>query len=330
MKAVVITRPGPPEVLELRDLPEPRCGPEQVRIRVRAAALNRADLLQRRGLYPAPAGSPQEIPGLEFAGEIVTLGEQVQDLREGDRVMGILGGGGYAETVCVDAGLCAAVPPGLDWLQAGAIPEAFITAYDALYRQGELQPGETLLVQAAASGVGSAAAQLALAGDVTVIALSRSDEKRHRLRALGLTHVLDPADAGICEAIREAAAPDGVDLALDLVGATALPLELETLGLDGRIVLIGLLGGTRAELDLSLLLRKRLRLRGSTLRGRPIPDKIQLTKEWAQHSLPLFDDGSISPIVDRSYPLEAAAEAHSYMESNRSFGKIVLSVGHDS
>ena len=244
--------------------------------------------------------------------------------------MGILGGGGYAETVCVDAGLCAAVPPGLDWLQAGAIPEAFITAYDALYRQGELQPGETLLVQAAASGVGSAAAQLALAGDVTVIALSRSEDKRRRLRTLGLTHVHDPADAGISEAIREAAAPDGVDLALDLVGATALPLELETLGMDGRIVLIGLLGGTRAELDLSLLLRKRLRLRGSTLRGRPIPDKIQLTKEWAQHTLPLFDDGSISPIVDRSYPLEAAAEAHSYMESNRSFGKIVLSVGHDS
>jgi NADPH2:quinone reductase len=184
VKAVVITRPGPPEVLELRDFPEPRCGPEQVRIRVRAAALNRADLLQRRGLYPAPAGSPQEIPGLEFAGEIVSLGEQVRGLSEGDRVMGILGGGGYAETVCVDAGLCAAVPPGLDWLQAGAIPEAFITAYDALYRQGELQPGETLLVQAAASGVGSAAAQLALAGDVTVIALSRSEEKRRRLRAL--------------------------------------------------------------------------------------------------------------------------------------------------
>jgi len=181
MKAVVITCPGPPEVLEVRDLPDPEFAPEQALVRVRAAGLNRADLLQRRGLYPAPAGSPQEIPGLEFAGEIEALGERVEGLRVGDRVMGILGGGGYAEMVCVDAGLCTVVPPGLDWHQAGAIPEAFITAYDALYRQGNLQPGETLLVQAAASGVGSAAVQLALAGDATVIGLSRSKEKRRRL-----------------------------------------------------------------------------------------------------------------------------------------------------
>ena len=330
MKAVVITRPGPPEVLELRDLPVPRCGPEQVRIRVRAAGLNRADLLQRRGLYPAPPGSPQEIPGLEFSGEIESLGARVQGLREGDRVMGILGGGGYAETICVDAGLCAPVPAGLDWDQAGAVPEAFITAYDALYRQGALRTGETLLVQAAASGVGSAAVQLALAGGATVIGLSRSAEKRRRLEELGLTHVYDPADEGIVEAVRAAAAPGGVNLALDLVGAPALPLEFETLGVGGRIVVIGLLGGAQAKLDLSVLLRKRLRICGSVLRGRSLQEKVALTREWAGHALPLFDSGRIRPVVDRCFPLEAAADAHAYMESNRNFGKIVLRVGRES
>ena len=193
-----------------------------------------------------------------------------------------------------------------------------------------MRSGETLLVQAAASGVGSAAVQLALTGGATVIALSRSREKRRRLAALGLTQVFDPASEGIVAEIRSAAAPGGVDLALDLVGAPALPLELETLGVGGRIVLIGLLGGAHAELDLSVLLRKRLRICGSVLRGRSLQEKVALTREWARHALPLFDSGRITPVVDRCFPLEAAAEAHAYMESNRNFGKIVLRVGRDS
>lgn len=330
VKAVVITRPGSPEVLELRELPEPICAPEQVRVRVRAAGLNRADLLQRRGLYPAPPGSPQEIPGLEFAGQIDRLGERVEDLQVGDRVMGILGGGGYAEAICVDAGLCAPIPAGLDWVQAGAVPEAFITAYDALFRQGGLRQGETLLVQAAASGVGTAAIQLGMTAGAKVIGLTRSPEKRRRLQSMGLRHAFDPADEGLVEQIRAAAGPTGVHLALDLVGASALPTELETLGPEGRIVVIGLLGGARAELDLSILLRKRLRICGSVMRDRPLQEKIELTRDWVRETLPLFDSGRVVPIIDRRFPLEAAAEAHSYMESNRSFGKIVLNVGPEN
>jgi putative PIG3 family NAD(P)H quinone oxidoreductase len=326
---MIISRPGPPEVLQLRELPDPVCGPDQVRVRVRAAGLNRADLLQRRGLYPAPADSPQEIPGLEFAGEVDELGARAEGFRRGDRVMGILGGGGYAEKVCVAAGLCMPVPEALDWSQAAAIPEAFITAFDALHRQGNLQPGETLLIQAAGSGVGSAAAQLALALGARVIGLSRSEAKRRQLAELGLTRVLDPAEEALAHRIRRAAGGE-VDLALNLVGASGLSVEVEALGVGGRIVVIGLLGGARAELDLSAILAKRLRISGSVLRSRDVLEKIELTREFAQRVLPLFRAARLRPVVDRCYPLAAAAEAHIRMERNENFGKIVLNVGSAS
>jgi putative PIG3 family NAD(P)H quinone oxidoreductase len=326
---MVITRPGPPEVLELRDLPVPLCGPGQVRVRVRAAGLNRADLLQRRGLYPAPPGYPEEIPGLEFAGEVEASGDQVEGLDPGDRVMGILGGGGYAERVCVDAGLCLPVPGRLSWSEAAAIPEAFLTAFDALDRQGELRSGQALLVHAAASGVGVAAVQLGLAAGATVIGLSRTPHKRQRLVELGLRHVLDPARADLAPAIREIVGREGVDLALNLLGAAALPLELELLRVGGRVVVIGLLGGARVEIDLGLLMRKRLRISGSVLRGRPLAEKVELTGEWRRRAQPMLERGRIAPVLDRCFPLEAAAEAHRYMEQNRNFGKVVLKLEHE-
>jgi NADPH:quinone reductase-like Zn-dependent oxidoreductase len=241
--------------------------------------------------------------------------------------MGILGGGGHAEVVCVDAGLCVRIPDNLSWEEAGAVPEAFATAFDALFLQAGLTKRETLLVQAAASGVGTAAASLALALGAKVIGGSRSADKRLRLSDLGLTHVFDPAEDGLEETLRRAAGADGIDVALDLVGAPAVPLELEVLGDGGRIVVIGLLGGAHALVDLAVVMRKRLRLSGSVLRGRPLEQKIELTRAWDRHVSPLLASGRVAPIVDRSFPLERAAEAHAYMEGNRNFGKIVLNIG---
>jgi putative PIG3 family NAD(P)H quinone oxidoreductase len=327
MKAVVISRRGGPDVLRVRDLPDPEPAPEEVLVRVRATALNRADLLQRRGLYPAPAGVPADIPGLEFAGEVARCGDRVRTLGPGARVMGILGGGGYAERVCVHEQLCLPVPDGLGWVEAAAVPEAFLTAYDALFRQAHLRAGEAVLLHAAASGVGTAAAQLALAGGSTVVALSRTAAKRRRLADMGLGEVLDPAGDGLAEAIREAAGGDGVDVVLDLVGAPAWPLNLEVLKPRGRIVVVGLLGGARIALDLGTLLFKRLTIVGTALRSRSLDEKIELTTEFADRMSGLLADGRLRAVVDRTLPLEQAAEAHATMERNANFGKLVLTVG---
>jgi putative PIG3 family NAD(P)H quinone oxidoreductase len=327
MKAVVITKPGDPDVLRIRDLPDPEPGPEEVVVRVRATALNRADLLQRRGLYPAPPGAPADVPGLEFAGEVVRCGELVRTLRPGARVMGILGGGGYAERVCIHERLCLPVPENLTWVEAAAIPEAFLTAFDALFRQARLHAGEALLLHAAASGVGTAAAQLALAEGATVIGLSRTETKRHRLAEFGLHRVLDPMLDGLADAIRAAAGGDGVDVVLDMVGAPAWPLNLEVVKPRGRIVVIGLLGGARIALDLGTLLFKRVTVIGSALRSRSLDEKIDLTSDFAGRMGQLLVDGRLRATVDRTLPIDRAAEAHAAMERNVNFGKLVLTVG---
>jgi NADPH:quinone reductase-like Zn-dependent oxidoreductase len=199
MRALTITRPGGPEVLELCDVPDPVFGPEEVLVRVRASALNRADLLQRRGLYPAPPGAPADIPGLEFAGEIAACGELVTSLQPGDRVMGIVGGGGQAQKLRLHERLCLRIPPGMSFENAAAVPEAFLTAYDALFFRGKLRPGEAVLLHAAGSGVGTAAAVIATVAGASVIALSRSAEKRAKLSALGAHHVLDPELPGLVD-----------------------------------------------------------------------------------------------------------------------------------
>jgi putative PIG3 family NAD(P)H quinone oxidoreductase len=326
MKAVVITEPGGPEVLRLRDLPDPQPRPEEVLVRVRATAVNRADLLQRRGRYPAPRDAPADIPGLEFAGEVSRCGARVRGLRPGARVMGIVGGGGYAEQICVHERLCLPVPERLAWEAAAAIPEAFLTAFDALERQARLSRGDSVLLHAAGSGVGTAAAQLALAAEANAIGLSRTAEKRRRLRDLGLRHVLDPAADGLADAILRAAGGEGVDLVLDLIGAAAWPLNLDVLKPRGRIVVVGLLGGTRAELDLGLLLRKRLTIVGTVLRSRSLAEKIELTAEFAERAGDLLADGTLRATIDRTFPLDRVAEAHALMERNATFGKLVLIV----
>jgi putative PIG3 family NAD(P)H quinone oxidoreductase len=325
MQAIVISRSGGPEVLELRRVPDPSCGPEDVGVRVRATALNRADLLQRRGRYPAPPGAPPDIPGLEFAGRVETVGERVRAFACGDRVMGIVAGGGHAERVVLHERLCLPVPAALSWDEAAAIPEAFLTAYDALFRLGRLTVGETLLVPAAGSGVGTAAVQLAALGGARVVALSRSAPKRARLHDLGAHAVLDPAIDGLADAIRGAAG-GGVDVVLDLLGRASGSLHTGVLREHGRIVVIGLLEGSRAEIDLSELMRKRAALVGSVLRSRPLEEKAVLAQEFGARVLPLIAAGRLRAVVDRSYDWRAVAEAHARMERNENFGKIVLRV----
>jgi putative PIG3 family NAD(P)H quinone oxidoreductase len=326
MRAVVVTRFGGPEVLQPREVPDPVAGAEDVIVRVRATAVNRADLLQRMGRYPAPPGAPDDIPGLEFAGEVESCGESVRTLQTGDRVMGILGGGGYAEKVAVHERLCLRIPPSFGWEPAGATPEAFLTAYDALFRCGSLAAGQRVLVQAAGSGVGTAAVQLAQVAGSQVIGLSRTSAKRHRLRELGLEQVFDPGADGLAERILAATGGEGVDLVLDLVGAAAWPLHRAILSERGRMVIIGLMGGSRLEIDLFDLMRKRLTVAGSVLRSRDTLEKISLVREFGERIIPLMTGGSLGPIVHCTMDLAEAADAHRLMERNENFGKIVLRV----
>jgi len=330
MKAIVITRSGGPEVLALTRLPDPVPGPGEVLVRIRATAVNRADLLQRLGRYPAPPGAPADIPGLEFAGVVEALGPGVEAPAAGSRVMGLLAGGGYAELVAVAAGLCLPVPDGLGWDEAAAVPEVFATAYAALHPIGAVRPGEAVAVTAAASGVGLAALQLARVAGARVIALSRAPERRARLERLGAHAALDPARADLAPAIRRAAGGGGADLLLDLVGGATLPVLLDAAAERARVVLIGLLGGTAAHLDLQPILRKRLRLAGTILRTRPLAERVELTAMLARRLLPLLGDGRVRPLVGRRFALSAAAAAHEHAASATAFGKTVLIVAPEA
>ncbi len=239
--------------------------------------------------------------------------------------MAILAGGGHAEKVAVHERLCIPVPPRLGWDGAGAVPEAFLTAFDALFLRGGLEPGETVLLHAAASGVGTAAAQLARAAGARVIGLSRTADKRSRLEELGLDAVLDPALPDLAGRIRASApGPGGVGLVIDLLGASSWELNLDILAPRGRLVLVGTMGGSRVEADLSVLMRKRLTVVGTVLRSRPLEEKLALVHDFCPRVLPLLADGTVRPIVDRVFRLDEAAEAHRAMERNESFGKLVL------
>lgn len=323
MRAIVITRPGGPEVLQTQERPMPEPGPGEVRVRVRASALNRADVLQRLGRYPAPPGAPTDVPGLEYAGEVDALGPRSTLWVEGDRVMGITGGGGHAEYVVVHEREAIRVPAGLSFVQAAAVPEAFLTAYDALFRQLRLGMGERVLVHAVGSGVGTAAVQLARAAGATVLGTSRSPEKLRRAAELGLGVGLD-GDADWVAALRAATAGEGVHAVLDLVGGRFVEQNLQVVGSGGRVAVVGTMAGSRAELDVGLLLRRRVRLVGTVLRARPLEEKIALAREFSTAVLPLLEDGRVRPVVHAALPFAEIADAHRLMESNATFGKIVL------
>lgn len=324
MRAVVIRQPGGPEVLEVRDVPRPEPGPGEVRVRVRASGINRADLLQRRGGYPAPPGAPDHIPGLEYAGTVEAMGPDVHGVEPGARVMGLVGGGGYAEHVVVHERTVVPIPPALTLEDAGAVPEVFMTAFDALFLQMELAAGETLLVHAAGSGVGTAAIQLARAAGATTLGTSRTPEKLERARELGLDRGFEGGGRPWHEEVLEATAGRGVDVILDLVGAPYAAGNLGALAPRGRWIVVGVPGGTRTELDLRALMSKRASVTGTLLRARPLEEKGVLAQEFGRRVVPLLQNGRVRPVLDRTFPPESAAEAHALVESNRTFGTVVL------
>jgi NADPH:quinone reductase len=323
MRAIAITKPGGPDVLALVDRPLPEPSRGEVRVRVRATAINRADLLQRMGAYPAPADSPPDIPGLEFAGEVDALGPGVERLAVGDRVFGLVGGGGYSEAVVSHERAVAKIPEGLSFEQAAAIPEAFITAHDAIVGQAGIRGGETLLVHAVGSGVGTAAVQLGRALGIHVIGTARTADKLDRARELGMAAGVVAENGKFADAVRKHGEPSVV---LELIGGAYLDEDIRVTQPLGRIVLVGLLAGGRSEVDLGGILRKRLRIFGTVLRARPLEEKIAAMRAFEAHVVPLLARGLIAPVVDTVMDLADAAAAHARMASNAGFGKIVLRV----
>ncbi len=326
MHAIVITKPGPPEVLKLKKVPDPVPSDYEILVNVHATALNRADLLQRGGHYPPPPGVRTDIPGLEFAGEVIAVGENVTAFKIGDRVMGLLGGAGYAEKIVTHERMAMRIPKNLSYDEAAAIPEVFMTAYDALFSQLNLQIRERLLIHAIGSGVGIAALQLAKTAGATVFGTAGSDEKLAKAKTLGLDGDINYRTQNFEEIALAETGGAGVHAILDMVGASYWGKNLACLAPKGRLILVGLLGGSKVEANLGDILRKRIQIIGTTLRGRPIEEKIALTQALQQHVLPLFESGKIKSIIDRVFSLQEAAAAHGYMEANKNFGKIILKV----
>lgn len=326
MRAIVIDKPGGPEVLVLRDVPTPEPQRGEVRVRVRATAVNRADLLQRLGHYPAPPDAPADIPGLEYAGEIDALGEGVTELAIGDRVFGLAGGGAYAEHLIVHARTAAKMPAELSFTDAAAIPEAFTTAWDAMVTQGGLLAGETVLVSAVGSGVGTAAVQLARAIGARAIGTARTATKLARAHAIGMDHGVVAENDRFADEVLAATSGRGVDVIVELVGGGYLVDDLACVTPQGRIIVVGLLAGRSVSLDLGAVLRKRVRIQGTVLRSRPLEEKIAAGQAFARSVVPLVARKAVHAVVDRVMPLVDAAEAHRYLASNEGFGKVVLEV----
>lgn len=324
MKAIVIKQPGGPEVLQLEELarPEPEAG--EVVVRVQAAGLNQADVLQRQGRYPAPPDSPQNIPGLEFAGTIEKLGVGVQDFSVGERVFGLVSGGAYAEYLVSNARLLVKLPERLSFVEAAAIPEVFITAYDAMISQAHLACGEKVLINAAGSGVGIAAIQIARAIGATTIGTARTSKKLEKAKTYGLDFGIVTKEGLFAEEVMRISG--GVDVILELVGGTYLSEDISCASLRGRIMLVGLLGGHSVNINLAKILGKRLQITGTHLRARPLEEKIMVTNSFKKHLLPLFEQGVLRPVIDEIFPLAESARAQAYLETHKTFGKVILAV----
>jgi NADPH2:quinone reductase len=323
MTAVAIRGKGGPEVLVAEERPVPAPGPGQVLIRVAAAGVNRPDVLQRMGLYPAPKGH-SELPGLEVAGEVAALGQGVMGLGAGDRVMALVNGGGYAQYCLAEGGSCLPVPASLSDVEAAAVPEAFFTVWHNVLERGRLAPGEWLLVHGGSSGIGVSAIQLAKATGSRVITTAGSDEKCAACRKLGADIAVNYRTADFVEAVRSATEGRGVDVILDMVGGDYVERNIRSLADDGRLVYIGFQSGSQVTLDLMRVMLKRLTITGSTLRIRTSEVKSAIARAVETKVLPLVAEGRIKVVIDRTYPLASAAEAHARMESSAHIGKIVL------
>lgn len=325
MKAITFDAPGDPEVLHVSEVPDPVPGPEQLLVRVRATALNRADTMQRRGNYPPPPGE-SDILGLELAGEVEAVGAATHGFTPGERVFGLVGGGGYAEKALIDYRMAMPIPTGWDFVKAAAVPEVFFTANETLFTLGGLQGGETVLIHAGASGVGTAGIQMARHAGARVFVTAGSAEKIARTVELGAEVGINYKEEDFAARIQELTNQAGVDLIQDFIGAGYVQRNLECLKIAGLLVLVGLMSGDQAEVDLGLIMRKRLRVIGSVMRSQPLENKIAITQRFRERWLPLLESGVIRPIIDTTFPLAEGAAAHRYMEENRNTGKIILVV----
>lgn len=329
LRAITIVSFGGVEGLEVRDVPDaPLATLDRVRVRVHAAGLNRADILQRLGRYPAPPGYPQDIPGIEFAGEVSEVGDDVRMWKVGDRVFGIIGGGGQAQYVTVPENHLSPVPANLDWAEAAAVPEVFMTAHDALFTQCGLTIGETVLIHAAGSGVGTAAIQLVRAAGAFAYGTSRTADKLEKAKQFGLTEsfVADGDPMEIVTALKSWTRGAGVDVVLDLVGAAYLQANLAALATKGRLIFVGTTSGSKAEIDFSIVMHKRLRLFGTALRARSLEEKATATRLFTEQVVPLLAGGVVRPVIDRVFAMDEVRAAQERIESNESFGKVVLTI----
>lgn len=323
MHAIVITVPGEADVLEWADVPDPVAGPGEVVIDVAASAVNRADILQRQGFYPPPPGAPP-YPGLECSGVITALGTGVTGWRIGDAVCALLSGGGYAERVAVPAGQLLPVPAGVGVAEAAALPEAACTVWSNVFQLARLAGGQTLLVHGGASGVGTLAIQLARARGARVACTAGSAEKLSRCEGLGAERAINYRDEDFTAAVREFTGGSGADVILDIMGASYLARNIESLAVGGRLAVIGLQGGTTAALDLGMLLRKRASVQASTLRARPTMEKAAIVAGVREHVWPHIEAGTVRPVIDRVLPMTEAAAAHRVIEAGVHVGKVLL------
>jgi putative PIG3 family NAD(P)H quinone oxidoreductase len=325
MQAVEIVAPGGPEQLKIAVRPVPRPAEDEVLVRVAAAGVNRPDVMQRQGRYPPPAGA-SDIPGMEIAGEIVALGAGVVGLRVGDAVTALLPGGGYAEYAVASAPLCLPIPAGLSLVQAAALPETFLTVWTNLFERGRCKAGDDVLIHGGTSGIGTTAIQLASAWGARVYATAGSDDKARACEKLGAVRGINYRTEDFVEVIRRDTAGRGIDVILDMVGGDYLDRNLQVAAVEGRLVIISMLGGARAELKLNTLLTKRLTVTGSTLRSRTVQQKAAVAAAVREHVWPLLEAGRVRPVVHATFALADAAAAHVLMESSNHVGKIVLTV----
>jgi NADPH:quinone reductase len=325
MQVVEIATPGGPEQLRIAVRPVPQPGEGEVLVRVEAAGVNRPDVMQREGRYPPPPGA-SDIPGLEISGEIVALGANVSGLAVGAKVTALLPGGGYAAYAVAAAPLCLPLPDGLSMVEAAALPETFFTVWTNLFDRGRCQPGETVLIHGGTSGIGTTAIQLATAWGARVFATAGSAEKARACERFGAIRGIDYRTEDFVEVIRGETAGRGADVILDMVGASYLSRNLEAAAVEGRLVVISLIGGARAEINLGTIMAKRLTLTGSTLRARTVPQKALVAEAVRRNVWPLLAAGRVRPIIYKTFPLAEASEAHRLMESSQHIGKIVLTV----
>ncbi|MEO6850658.1 MAG: NAD(P)H-quinone oxidoreductase [Mucilaginibacter sp.] len=325
MKAIVITQPGGPEVLQIQERPKPVFGPGEVLVKVAVAGINRPDVYQRKGSYPPPAGAPQDIPGLEIAGTIAEVGTDVTRWKVGDKVCALVMGGGYAEYCNVPQGQCLPVPENLSMAEAASLPETFFTVWSNVFDRGALKKGESLLVHGGSGGIGVAAIQMAKALGSTVYVTAGSEEKCSFCEDIGADRAINYKTEDFVEIIKQITAGKGVNVILDMIGGDYMPGNIQSLADDGRLVLINTMKGKDALVDLSAVMRKRLVITGSMLRSREIAFKTAIARKLEENIWPLLASGKIKPIIYAVFPAAEAAKAHQLMESSEHMGKIVLS-----